>query len=296
MVADTVGEQDLRAEDVDHVVKGLASRLFVGKELVMVSGSNAWSEVFYQETATVLTAATSANISVKGVPRLAAFPYAGPSWTKNTSYMIKHGLEGVISWEDAKTDNVDVLARTLLRIAEAVVKSVDDEIFSAISDSWTAGSTTVNTKAITAGYEWDSATIANRDPIQNILDAVKEIQTYNYNPLNGEGFLAVSPKDHANLLGNANVRNAGQFYTDAVTKNGYVGRLLGLSVYVSNSITADYAIVGIKKLCATWKNAVPLTTATIADEGIKYTVRAWEIGTTQLTNPRAITLISNTQA
>ncbi len=296
MVADSVGEQDLRAEDVDSIVKGIATRLFVGKELVMTTGSNAWSETFYQETATPLTAATGSNISVKGIPRLAAFPYGGPTWTKSTSYMLKHGLEGVISWEDARSDNIDVMARTLLRIAESVVKSVDDEIFSAITDSWTAASSVVNTKAIAAGYEWDSATIANRDPLQNVLDAVKEIQTYNYNPLSGDGFLALSPKDYANLLGNSNVRNAGQFYTDQVTRNGWVGRLLGLSVYVSNSITADYAIVGIKKLCATWKSAIPLTTATIPDEGIKYTIRAWELGTTQLTNPRAITLISNTQA
>ncbi len=85
------------------------------------------------------------------------------------------------------------------------------------------------------------ATIANRDPIQNILDSIKEIAEEDYNALNGSGHLLLNPKDYANLLGNANVRNAGQFYTDTVTANGKCGRILGLTVLVSNVVTADYA-------------------------------------------------------
>lgn len=289
-----MGEQDLRAEDVDAIVKGFALANYVGKQLVMTSSSSAWSEVYYQETATELTA--GGQVSVKGVPRLGSFPYGGPSWTKQTSYMVKHGMEGQISWEDAATNNIDVVARTLLRVARAVVYSVDTEIFSVLTDSWTAASTTVNTVQITAGYEWDAAVVSQRDPIQNILDAIAAIGSYNYNALTGDGFLAVNSTDLAKLLGNSSVRNAGQFYTDAVTRNGFVGKLLGLKVYVSEAITADYAVVGVAKVCGTWKQVFPLTTALIPDSGVKYTVRAWELGVTQLVNPRAITLISNTRA
>jgi hypothetical protein len=81
-----------------------------------------------------------------------------------------------------------------------------------------------------------------------------------------------------------------------VTKNGRVGRILGLNVIVSNVVTADYAMVGIAQECGTWRAASPLTTATIEDKGVSYTIRAWEIGVTQLTNPKAICLISNTAA
>lgn len=290
-MADTTGQADLRAENVERIVKGFALQEYVMKQLCMVQSSSSWSESYYQETAADLTGGTGS--AVKGVPRLAAFPYGEVSWTKQTSYLLKHGMEGVISWEDAKTNAVDVIARTLLRIARAVAKSVDAEIWDTITESRSVSN--INQVTISAGYEWDSATIANRDPIQDILDAMKEIATQNYNP-HKNGYLILSPKDYANLLGNANVRNAGQFYTDSVTRNGVVGKLLGLTVVVSNSVTTDYAAVVVAKECATWKEAVPLTVKTIEDPGVKYTIRAWEIGVTQLTNPKAVCLITNTQA
>lgn len=291
-MADTTGQADLRAENVERIVKGFALQEYTMKQLVMVQSSKSWTESYYQETSTELTGGTGS--SVKGVPRLANFPYGEPSWTKQSSYLLKHGMEGVVSWEDALTNNVDVIARTLLRVARAVAKSVDTEIWDTLTEGQSA--TNLNSLSITAGNEWDSATVANRDPIQDILNAMKEISTQNYNIHNGSGVICLSPKDYANLLGNANVRNAGQFYTDSVTRNGVVGKILGLKVVVSNTVTADYAFVCISKEIGTWKEAVPLTVKTIEDAGVKYTIRAWEIGVTQLTNPKAGCLIDNTQA
>ena len=291
-MADTVGQADLRAENVEKIVTGFALQEYRFKQICMISRSSAWQESYYQETAADLTGGTGS--AVKGVPRLANFPYGEVSWTKQSSYLTKYGMEGVISWEDAMTNNVDVIARTLLRIGRAVAKAVDDEIWDVISESQSASN--INAVTISAGDEWDSATIANRDPIQDILNAKKEIAEENYDPDNGSGFLLLSPKDYANLLGNANIRNAGQFYTDAVTKNGRVGQILGLQIIVSNSVTADFAMVVIAKEAATWKEANSLTVKTIDDAGVKYTIRAWEIGVTQLVNPKAVTLISNTQA
>ena len=70
--------------------------------------------------------------------------------------------------------------------------------------------------------------------------------------------------------------------------------MLGLTILVSNTVTADYALVCIAKECGTWKEAVPLTVASIKDDGVSWTIRAWEIGVAQLTNPNAVTLIDNT--
>jgi hypothetical protein len=293
-MVDATGQADLRAENVDRIVKGFAGMSYRFKELVMISSSNSWIESYYQETSTELTGGLGS--SIKGIPRLAAFPYGEPTWTKKSSYQVKHGMEGVVSYEDILTDNIDVIARTLMRIARAVAASVDQEIYNALSENDTPA--TINTLALTAGYEWDSATIANRDPVQDILNAKKLIEedNYDFEDYPGQGFLAVSPKDAANLLGNSSVRNAGQFYTDEVTRNGVIGRILGLKVVKSNRVTADKAMVGIGKICATWKPVTPLTTVTIDDPGVKKTVRAWEIGTTQLTNPQSICLITNTQA
>jgi len=290
-MADTVGMADIRGENVTKAVTGFALREYVFKQLCMVESSNKWKETYYKETAADLTGGTGS--AVEGVPRLAVFPHGEVSWTEAASRHKKFGMETRISWEDVKTNDVDVMARSLLRIARAVTKAVDAEIWDVISDSRLG--TTTNALTITAGNEWDSATIANRDPIQDILNAKKLIAEDNYNP-DSNGYLCLNPKDFANLLGNANVRNAGQFYTDDVTRNGKVGFLLGLKVLVSNNVTADYAAVVIGQEAATWKSVQSLTTQTIEDPGIGYTIRSWEVGCCQLKNPEAVCLIINTAA
>lgn len=290
-MADSTGMADLRAENVSPVVVGFALQSYVLKQLCMVQSSNAWKETYFQETAADLTGGTGA--AVEQVPRLARFPYGEVSWTEQSSRNKKHAMEGVISYEDKKTNDVDVIARTLLRIARAVAKSVDAEIWDVISESRTGSST--NKVTIPAGEEWDSPTIHNRDPIDNILNAEQLMVEDNYDPYSN-GYLLLNPKDYRNLLGNPNVRNAGQFWSSDVTKNGKVGKLLGLTILVSNSITADWAAVVIKNEACTWKSVVGLTVKSIEDPGVKTTIRAWEIGCAQLKNPNAVCLISNTAA
>src|SRR3990167_5734720 len=290
-MADTTGQADLRAANVERMVKGFALTNYRMKELVAVNSSNSWKESYYQETAADLTGGLGS--AVKGVPRLANFPYLEPSWTLKNAWLVKHGGEGVVSYEDEKTNNVDVIARTLLRVASAVVKSVDAEIYNGLSENDTPSA--INTLALTAGYEWDSATIANRDPIQDLLNARALIDNDDYD-IDVDGFLAINPTDFANIMGNANVRNAGQFWTSDVTKNGKVGRMCVLTVKVSNSVTADEAMVMVPKIAGTWKQVSALTVKSIEDPGIKWTIRAWELGVTQVTNPNACCKITNTAA
>lgn len=286
-MADSVGMADLRAENVDRVIKGLALQEYRFKDLCLINTSSAWIETYYKETAADITGGTGA--AIKGVPRLAQFPYGETSWTKASSYIEKYAIEGVISMEDVMQNNVDVLQRTLIRIARAVTKAVDAQIYSVLSAG--AG----NSVAITAGYEWDSATIANRDPIQDILNAKKTISIDNFDPDNGNTYLLLSPTDYANLLGNSKVINNPTFKAADVVANGVVGQICGLKIIVSNNVTADEALVVIAKDACTWKQAKPLTTETIIDPGIKYTIRAYEMGVAQLIAADAVCKISNTQ-
>ena len=285
-MADTVGEADLRAENVSRIVTGFALQEYKMKQVVMIQPSTSWKESYYQEGSAELTGGTGS--AIKGIPRGANFPYGEANWTKVNSWLEKYGMEGVIHYEDVMTGALDVIGRTLLRIARAVTNSVDAEIYGQLLAN------VGNTVTITASYEWDSATIANRDPVQDILNGIKEIFIDNYDALQ-DGYLLVNPIEYANLLGNSNVRNAGKFYTDDVTRNGRVGILCGLRMIVSNVVTSDTGTLVVKgKECGTWKSAVPLTVVTIYDPGVKWTVRAWEIGVTQVTNPEAVCVITNT--
>lgn len=283
-MADSTGEQDLRAEHVSRIVKGFALQEYKMKQLCMIESSNAWTETYYAETAADLVGKdTTASGTVEGVPRLANFPYGEVTWTKTSGRNVKHAMEGVLSWEDVKTNNVPMIARTLLRIARAVAKSVDGVITAAIVAD--AG----NTNA--ANATWNNAVIADRDPIQDILDAKALIAIDNYDP-DKNGFLLVHPTNYAELLGNANIRNAGQFYSDSVTRNGVVGKLLGLTVVSSNSVTEGGAQIVIAKEAMTWKSVVGLSVKTIEDPGIKYSIRAWEVGQIQVVNADAICKIT----
>jgi len=286
-MADTTGMADLRAENFEAMVKGFALQEFKMKQLVTESSSSAWIETYYRETATELTGGLGS--AVKGIPRLANFPYGEVSWTKVQALVEKYGMEGVVSWEDAMMDNIDVIARTLLRIARAVAYAVDSQIYTVLSGA--AG----NTIAVTASYEWDSATIANRDPISNILDAKKELSIDNFDP-DRNGYICLSPTDYANLLKNSKVINNPSFKTADVVSNGVVGQICGLKIIVSNVVTADEALIVIAKECGTWKSASPLASFTEVDKGIKYTIRAYEMGVCQATTPNAICTITNTQA
>lgn len=286
---DSVGMQELRGINITKAVTGFALASYVFKDrLCAIDSSSSWEEDYWVETAADLT---NTNSAVEDIPRLSAFPYGEVTWRKEKGYHKKHGMDTTISIEDELSNDIDVIRRSLERIGRAVAKSVDADVWDVVSDNRSTAN--VCSVTITAGYEWDSVTIANRDPIQNILDAKSQIAQQNYDP---EGaYLCLSPTDYANLLGNSNVRNAGQFYTPDVTRRGEVGTILGLKILVSNNVTADYAAIVIGQQAATYKQLAPLQTAIIVNEGISKTIRAWEIGIAQLKNPKAVCLIVNTQ-
>jgi hypothetical protein len=287
-MVDTTGELDLRAINYEKIVKGFAFQEFRMKQVVTESSSSAWQESYYRETAAELTGGTGS--AVKGVPRLANFPYGEPSWTLVNSYIEKYGMEGVVSAEDEMLDNVDVIARTLLRISRAVAYAVDSQIYTVLLAA------VGNTVAVTVGYEWDSATIAQRDPISNILDAKKELAIDNFDPDNGNTYLIISPKQYRYILSNSKVVSNPSFKTADVVSNGVVGQICGLKIIVFVGVTADSCLVEIGKECGTWKSAAGLTTHVIKDPGIKTTIRAYEMGVCQANAPNALCSITNVEA
>ena len=286
-MADQTGMEDIRGQNIERAVKGFALQEFKLKQVCMVQSSSSWKESYYQETAAELTANAGGGFSVKGVGRLSAFPHVAPSWTLQNSYMQKHAAESYIDWEDATTASIDVVARTLLRVARAVAYSVDNAIYDVITAN---ASTNTNAAAAT----WDSATVADRDPIGDILTGIENCAIDNYNVLEN-GFILLSPTDYSHLIQNSKVINNPSFKTADVVSNGVVGQVCGLKIIVSNSVDADEACIIKGQEAVTYKVAQPLKVALIEDSGVKWQVRAWEIGITQVTNPEAIDIITNTQ-
>jgi len=286
-MADTTGEADLRSQNFDHAVKGFGLQKFKLKQICDVQSSNDWSESYQQETAAELTGTGGGGFAVKGVGRLSAFPALRPSWTENTSRHIKHAGETYIDWEDSLSAKIPLQARAALRVARAVAYSVDNAIYDAIT-----ADANVNTAG--AAATWDNATVADRDPIGDILRGIEECDIDNQDIQEG-GWLLLSPTDYAHCIGNAKVVNNPSFKGADIVQNGRAGMLCGLKMIKTNSVDADEAaIVGAHAVV--YKELQGLRSALIEDAGIKWQLKAWEIGITQIVNPTAIHIITNTQA
>lgn len=295
-MADTTGEADLRKEYIDGAVKAVALMEYKLKTLCTIDTSSAWTETYFRETNTELTGKTSgggAAVTVKGIPRLAPFPYGEVSWTKVQAIIEKYGMEGMISYEDVNLNVVPMIQRTLLRIGRAVAYAVDAQIAAVMLAS--AG----NTFAITAGSEWDSATIANRKPIFDLLYGIQMLRADNIDALNGNGYLCVNGTDYTNLVSNSQFTNNPSYKTADVISNGVVGQVCGLKIMVTQALeatTPDVAYIVVAKEAMTWKEATPLTVLQIDDPGIKTTIRAFELGVCQMVSPNAVCKITNTRA
>ena len=292
-MVDTFAEADNRKQIWDKDIKGFAKKRYVMKDLVMNLTTDAWTNSFYQKTATSLEGGDFHPI--EGIPRGANFPYVERGTTLKSAVILQHGGEGVIFWQDILTSNIRVEAETISDVTDAVVYSVDKKIYNMLTEDDAGG--TVNTLAIAAGSEWDSATIANRDPVQDFLNAIREITIDRYPILtSGMGYIVVNETDYANIMGNSKVINHPTFQlAEGVIKNGNLARLVGLGIKVSPVVTADKALVVMAKKCGTWKSAQPLRVDVIIEPQKKYTIRASEIGVAQLTDPEAVCFITNTR-
>ena len=283
-----VGTTELRKEVVDKVIKGFATQAYKFKQAVSISTTNAWKNTYFRESSEALTGPT--GNAIRGIPRGANFPQAVVKWEKVETFIEKYGLEDNIFWEDILTNDIDVQSRTLFRIAEGVVKAVDDEIWDVLTESQSP----VNIHTIDLGGtgQWDKA--ASAAIIDNLMECKQKIGQYNYPTNNLMAF--ISEKDHRSIV--TYLADSGAQFPDVGTdmaRNGRIGKIVGINLVVSNSVTASFALVVVPKICGTWKSAVPLRTETVKDPFKSTKIRAVEMGVTQLTDPGAVCLISYTQ-
>lgn len=290
-MVDNWQEADNRKQVWEKDIKGFSKKRYVMKELVMIQTTNAWHNSFYQKTATSLTGGSFHGI--EGIPPGANFPAVIRGTTLKTARILQHGGEGIILWQDILTSNIRLQSETISDVSDAVVYSVDSKIYNMLSEADTP--TTINTVAITAGYEWDSDTVQNRDPVFDLLRCVEAIQTDRYPILtSGRGFVAMNEATFTYLMSNSKVINHPTWKQAAgIIKNGVLASIVGLTIHVTPVVTNDKVLVGMAKTCGTWKIAQPLTVDTIIDKQKKYTIRASEIGVAQLTDPESLCLLTN---
>lgn len=288
MPADTWREADLRKEYIDSAVKSVNLDLAKLKTLCTIDTSDAWTESYYRETNADSTDGLTGS-SIKGIPQMAPFPFVEVTETKVSAVVLKYGDESIISLEMQQSATIPMLQRHILRMGRRVNWQIDVSINAAMSASYG------NTFAITAGNEWDSATVANRDPVYDLLYGIQMLREDGVDALNGNGYIVINGTDYTNIISNSKIVNHPTFKTVSAVENGVVNELCGLKMMVSEAITADTAYIVVKGEALVWKQAQALQVVTIEDPGKSTTIRCWERGVIQVHFPNAICKITNTR-
>ena len=291
---DTFSEADTRKSIWDNTIRSFAPKKYVLKEVLNIESTDAWNNYFYRKSRTSLTGGTGSDVG--GIPRGAPFPFVEKGVTLVNVIPEQYGAEGVIYWQDVMTNNLRIEELTIYDVTDTIVNKIDQVIYNTLSENDTP--VNINTVAISAGYEWDSGTLQNRDPVKDILNAIKEITTDGYDILSsGQGYLIVNETDYVNLMSNSKIVNHPTFTrASGIIANGNLGELCGLKIKVTPSVTADKALVVYGQKCGSWKQVAPLKVDVIEDPQSKYTIRASEFGVCTLEAPEAVCLITNTRA
>jgi hypothetical protein len=287
-MADTWREADLRKEYIDSAVKAVNKEAQNLKTLCIIDSSDSWTESYYRETNDDTTDGGTYS-PIKGVPQMAPFPFVQVTETKVSSVVLKFADESVISEEMGMRSTVPMIQRHILRMARKVRYQINVHIEALMSGS--AG----NTFGITAGYEWDSATVANRDPVYDILYGINMLRADGIDALGGNGYFVVNGTDYTNVISNSKVLNHPTFKSVSAVENGVVNMLCGLKVMIADEVTADQAYIVVKGESLVWKEQQALKVVTIEDPGKSTTIRQWEYGVCQLHAPNGICKITNTR-
>jgi len=288
-----VGTTNLRATTFDSAIKQITPGLYKFKQATAIVPTSAWKNYFFREDPDVLAGQSGNN--TKGIPRGAAFPQASVSLERVSTIIEKYGLEENIPWEDLISDEVDIGTRTAIKISEGVAKAVDDEIWDTLTSSqvradYVAQSIIIAEKDVEPRY-WDVASAAI---IDDLLEAAQKIAEKKYPTDNLICF--VSPKDKRSVLKYLTDKGA-QFpkIGESTALNGSIGKLAGINIVESISVTASFALVVVPKRVATWRQMVPLSSMTKEDKFKSTTYRAVEVGVTEFTDPNAAVIIEGTQ-
>ncbi len=295
-MADIAGQQDIRGINVDKAIKGFAEEENIFDQFVTMKSTGTRENRWFQKTAGFLDTTDTSGITASQIDFVApgALPdEASNSFTKNTSYAKKFMLRSrLITLEDIKDNDVDLFQQELRDITRAVLRRAHVRGWNILTESQSVSLINSTTTTSVGGDQWDAASGLN--PVKDVYDALRQIAANNYDISNA--VLMVSPKDYMSLAVYVfGVGAQAPTHGDAVVSGNRLLEFAGCRVRVSNIVTTDYAVVFIPEKAVTKYTFVEITGTTVEYEGIGREIRVWHECEYVLTDPKAVTLIIDTQ-
>jgi len=152
----------------------------------------------------------------------------------------------------------------LERVARAIALSEDTAIYTEMA-------TTTNTA--TAVATWDNATESLQQPMKDILIARAALKIANWNTTTNLKMI-IHPTNLMELMNNPVVRNAGQFYTDGVTRNGVVGKIADFTIIESNAMTENQVLFCISQTAMSLYEAAGISTHVKEEAGETISIKS----------------------
>ena len=209
MVYDTSAEKDIRGIDIDKLAKGFGTEAHVFKKHVVNSKTKHRELRWYRKGLTLATAMNPLDtLTTQGVTlsqmqntSFKSRPFVvEQAWERQESFVKKFFVESpLISMEDIKDSDIDVLAGNVRDLVNAVGAKVDRRIYDVIGEcTVTSGSPLPVNANTTAAIGGGWATTATCNPILDLMNAKMEIRAGGYNP---EGAVCLMNElEHKNLL------------------------------------------------------------------------------------------------
>lgn len=301
MTYDGSAEADIRGIDINKLAKGFGNLMPTFKNYCAKSKTKSREIRWYRKglslatamnaldtpTTTGVTGSLMTNTSYKARPFVVE-----QKWERQTSYVKKFFVESpLISLEDIKDSDVDILGGNVKELVKAVHFRVDRRVYDVLTEATTSGTpdpTNVNTTAATDGW----STTGTCNPILDLLNAKMEIYAAGYNP---EGAICLMNQAEHKSLVNFLISVKGSSipaYSAEKVRSGVVMEMLGLKIAVSPNATTDWVITFVPGTALTWKTFTPLTSVVIDEPGIGKTIRVWEEGEALLPDPLAVHILS----
>jgi len=284
--SDQTGTVGLRKEVIDKFLKGFAPRAYKMKQAVTIDTTSANKNTFWRADPEVLSDVE--GNSSEGLVRGESFPQLVSEFQEISAFLIKYGCKDTIFWEDIRTNNINVIKRTLEKLTEKVVNKVDARIYSVLSDAGTP--VDIQSVTITGARYWDASSAQIVDDLMfgSQLIGEKNYTTENLMVfVNHKTFRAMNNYLYEK---GAQAPSAG----DAVAKNGRVAKIAGVGqIIVAATVPTSQALMVVPKKCGTWKSSFTLASDTQVESFKGTSVTICEEGTTQLTDPDAVVLFKN---
>ena len=279
---------EMLKENIDKGVKAVVKIEEKWKSMCAIDTSSAYTESYFRETNDDSTDGGTGS-PIRGLQPFSPFPYVDVTETKHSSIIQKYAAEALISMEAISDLTVPMLQRKIYRIGRKIIYQTDTAIHAGVAADFG------NTSAIGVGHEWDSDTIANRDPVKDFLDGIQTLRVDGVDFLAGNGKIVLNGQDYTNVISNSKVLNHPTFKSVSAIQNGVVAGLVGGDIVVSEITTVDTAYVLVAKQGMVWKQKEAVRTTTVVTEGKSTLISAWERGVFQLQAPNEICKLTNTR-